>query len=130
MFLYLLAVSGVMVHIHYCGGELADWNLYQHGAGCGDKECSDDTEQSSGCCKDKVIAAKVSLDQKVADQFKIMLGAGDFIIVGMPARWSVPDNHFPDAIGYNGSCHLANAPPGRWQDIPLHKLLVRFTYYG
>jgi hypothetical protein len=56
---YLIYVTGVTVHQHYCMGEWVSFSLY-HKA---DKECGKcgmkkHTEESKDCCKDISIVAK------------------------------------------------------------------------
>lgn len=52
---YLLAVSGVTVHYHYCNGKLASVDLFsprKNPCPCGEKSAQ------SGCCNYKVLTAK------------------------------------------------------------------------
>ena len=52
---YLLAVSGVTVHYHYCCGKLASVDLYAQRANpcpCGGKP------EKRGCCEHKALTAK------------------------------------------------------------------------
>lgn len=57
---YLLVVSGVTVHYHYCRGKLASVDLYsqrKNPCPCGEKS-------AHGCCNHKVFAAKTDLGYK------------------------------------------------------------------
>ncbi|OSZ78058.1 hypothetical protein CAP35_07275 [Chitinophagaceae bacterium IBVUCB1] len=127
MFIYLLAVSGVMINMHYCGDELESWEVYAKSDGCADDSCSDEPEEESGCCKDEVISAKVAADQNVVDFFKLKLSA---------TAWIAPQPlyHIADAatccIAQSTTEYMPNAPPGLWQNIPLFKLHSSLTYYG
>ena len=52
---YLLAVSGVTVHYHYCCGKLTSVDLYnprKNPCPCGEKS------EKSGCCEHKVLVSK------------------------------------------------------------------------
>ncbi|RYD51300.1 MAG: hypothetical protein EOP52_09865 [Sphingobacteriales bacterium] len=134
MLLYLLAASGLLVHAHYCGDELASWNLYEKEAGCGDDGCDKELEatvvmEEDGCCKDKVIQIQALSEQKHAEPAFQPFGVVDGILplpvfTGLFPEASVPVVH------HTVASYKANAPPGRWQNVPLHKLYVRFTYYG
>jgi hypothetical protein len=118
-----------MVHAHYCGQTLESLEVYTKSDGCGGGECGDESEQSDSCCKDKVIAAKITHDQhneniyhhSFAQQFDILSAV-------LPYATDIVFS----AIGDNAinTIHAPNAPPGRWQNIALHKLHCRFTYYG
>lgn len=130
MMLYMLAVSGVLIHAHYCGSELESWQVYQEAQGCAGGECGDETEQNDGCCQDKVITAKVSVDQKLTENSYKFLTGQDIVAdeVALPS-YSYCQPHYLQNRGTT-TAHQSNAPPGLWQGIPLYKLHVRFTYYG
>jgi hypothetical protein len=128
MFLYILAVSGVMVYAHYCGDTLESWNVYLKGAGCEEGDCGDEEEQSDSCCKDKVVTTKVSQDQHHTDWLKLKLSQ-PVMAAQTPGFLLVQVIAAGDGTGEAG-IHHANAPPGPWQQIPLYKLHSRLTYYG
>ena len=117
MFIYLLAVSGIMITAHYCGQELESWNVYVESDGC----AGDD-------CKDEVITAKVSEDQNIVTAFKLKLADNSFAAI-LPQYFSVPDAP-AISVAFAANAHMPNAPPGLWQQIPLYKLHSSFTYYG
>ncbi len=127
MFIYLLAVSGVMINMHYCGDELESWGMYAEGDGCSGDSCSDMPEEEDGCCKDEVIAAKVEVDQNIVDFFKLKLTSAEWIA-------PTPVYYATDAAGLyiaaTYTSYMPNAPPGLWQNIPLFKLHGSLTYYG
>jgi len=59
---YLLAVSGVTVHYHYCCGKLTAVDLYsqrKNPCPCGEKS-------AHGCCDQKVLIAKIDDGYKPA----------------------------------------------------------------
>lgn len=128
MFLYLLAVSGVMVYAHYCGGSLESWAVYLKGGGCEDGDCGDEEQQSDACCNDKIVTSKVSQDQHMTDGLKLKLS--NLMPDIPPVQHSFDQretNYFDTSAKFTTR---ANAPPGLWEDIPLYKLHSSFTYYG
>ncbi len=128
MFLYLLAVSGVLIHTHYCGKNLESWQVYvKNDDGCKDDVCTDDPGMEEGCCKDETIVAKVSTEQNIVDFFKLQLST-DWALPSQPLYF-VPQNNSV-VLAERQTTNMPNAPPGRWQDIPLFKLHSSFTYYG
>lgn len=128
MFMYLLAVTGVMIHAHYCGQELESWNVYVENKGCPDGECGDEKGKPDGCCKDEVIAAKVSYDQDVVSSFKVKAVVADWVAI-QPLPFSLVNEPLVFSVT-TLKANKANAPPGIWQQIPLYKLHSSFTYYG
>lgn len=127
MFIYLLAASGVMITLHYCGPQVESWAVYAEGDGCDGGECGDESEKNDDCCKDEVITAKMSADQEVVFAFKLKLSAE-----ALPAI--LPYYPYENAAGskavVKATAHQPNAPPGLWQNIPLYKLHSGFIYYG
>ena len=52
--------------MHYCMGELVDWDFSHHK----DKNCSNcgmKESESNGCCEDKQKLLKIDTEQKIAD---------------------------------------------------------------
>lgn len=126
MFLYLLAVSGVLIHTHYCGKQLESWQVYvKSDDGCKDDVCTDNPAEEEGCCKDKVVVAKVNTDQTVTDFFKLQLSPV-YILPAQPL-YSTSENTIA-LVSQKGVKHMPNAPPGRWQNMPLYKLHKKFKY--
>lgn len=127
MFLYLLAVTGIVVNAHYCGKNLVSWNVFLKANPCGG--CDDDQGKvvSHKCCKDKQVNAKVTHDQNSVS-INLQLDAAIHLPADQPqivfGEMDVP------ATSEIAFTHRANAPPGLWQNIPLYKLHSRFTYYG
>ena len=127
MFIYLLSVTGVMIHMHYCGKRLESWNVYTQPKGCADDAC-DNSGEEDGCCKDKVVTAKVSHDQQVVSAFHVKFHP---VIADVPPLLVlyVQNELVPSSLA-KVNIKRANAPPGNWQHIPLYKLHTSFTYYG
>ncbi len=125
----MFAVCGVSLSAHYCGGDLESLGLFQQNKGCEDGACGDENKAADDCCKDKTVVAKVTVDQKTASELRLVISQK--IIAGLPI---VFENDYIEKGVTSGLCivvsNLANAPPGLWQNIPLHKLHSRFTFYG
>ena len=133
LLLYLVAISGTMLQLHFCGSQLSSWKVNDEAASCC---CGDDSRSpvSEGkmnlskdkCCSDKVITLKIAQDQNTAYNVWQQLSAVTLAVL--------PVYSFTSAAAIPATApepaYRANAPPGRWQDIPLYKLLSRFTYYG
>jgi len=129
MFLYMLAVSGLMVHAHYCGGNLESWNVYQKSDGCADEFCDDENEEESdGCCKDKLVVSKALHDQNFSDAIKIKIS--NFGLEGVMPENFISSTAAPQISILYSIFFQPNAPPGLWENIPLFKLHSGFIYYG
>ena len=131
MFLYLLAASGLLVHVHYCGGEMASWEIYQKADVC-ESGCDDEAPavEEESCCKDKAVALKITTDQQQPQSVKILFGSDAALLPVLPVLYGLfPQNAHSQSVAVKASSR-ANAPPGLWQNIPLHKLYMRFMYYG
>lgn len=129
MLLYLLAVSGVMISAHYCGDNLESLSFNTHAEGCTDDQCKDETtQQDEGCCKDKTFTAKVTNDQIAASFFKLKLSHADYYLP-TPIFSLVSEKSLP-AKQNSVRQYQSNAPPGRWQNIPLYKLHQQLVIYG
>lgn len=127
MLLYLTAVSGVMVSLHYCGHELESWSLYSDQSGCDGDTCGDEMDKNDSCCEDEVFIAKVNSDQDVSyvkDLVAKPYISNAVIVDPITVIETLPLQAF---ISLDG---CANAPPDLWQNIPLYKLYSSYTYYG
>jgi hypothetical protein len=133
--LYITAVSGMMIQLHFCGSKLLSWNVNKAKASCCCESTPKSTKKNSevkqqetkgdDCCKDKTITLKINQDQNRTSQLQLQLGALQtvaMITFSLPQVFALSQN---DTHTYH-----ANAPPGLWQNIPLYKLHARFTYYG
>ncbi len=81
-FLYITATTGATVHLHYCMGKQADWNLIKNKSKtcnkCGMKKS---TTEDNGCCKDEIKFIKDNSAQKITEAgFNIT----EFFIVALP----------------------------------------------
>lgn len=127
MLIYLFAVSGIMISIHYCGQEMESWSLFSAKQGCEDGACGDESDKPDDCCKDEVVTAKVSHDQNIAAAFKLKLQDVSAWAI-LPQYPAFAGNSF--TIQAVSHAYMPNAPPGLWQQIPLYRLHSSFTYYG
>lgn len=125
----MLAVSGVMIHMHYCGKQLESWQVYvKDDNGCKDDVCTEDPTEEEGCCKDETVVAKVNVDQNIVNFFKLQLIPAEWVLPSQP-QYFVPQNNITP-VAILQTANMPNAPPGLWQNIPLFKLHSSFTYYG
>lgn len=130
--LYLTAVSGMMIQIHFCGTKLSAWNVNKEKASCCCEESGKEPKEqkvagkADDCCSDKTITLKIGQDQNKVNDVQLQLNA--LQVVPLPA---VVFPQFEFALSNNPQAsYQANAPPGLWQSIPLYKLHSRLTYYG
>ncbi len=123
----MVATSGMIVHLHYCGEEVESWAVNENAGGCEDDPCEEGTEQEIGCCKDKVVSSKLTLEQALAAQFK--LNTTQVFVLPVNNVFNFTEENFT-TLNRAGITYQANAPPGNWQSIPLYRLHSSFTYYG
>jgi hypothetical protein len=74
-----------------------------------------------------VITAKVSNDQNTVSELKLKLSTEAWQPALLPVY---PEYATSSVLSVKATAHKANAPPGRWQNIPLYKLHSGFIYYG
>ena len=67
--IFYLAIScGFTVHMHYCMGKLADWDLgHNKSKTCSKCGMEKSKEKDNGCCKDEHKFVKNVTDQKIAE---------------------------------------------------------------
>lgn len=115
-----------MIQLHYCGQQLESWTVLDNKAGCADDDCGDEQSENDGCCKDEVVVAKVVDEQNAVSQLVLKL-------IHVPVVLPAQQYFCIDCVELSQVAEFSydsNAPPGRWQDIPLYKLNSSFTYYG
>jgi len=134
--LYITAISGMMIQLHFCGSKLLSWKVNQSEVKC----CCESSPKNSkhaqtalqikakgdDCCKSKTITLKIQQDQNRANELQLKLASVQMVMPVLhqniaPVLAPIERTH----ISYE-----ANAPPGRWQQIPLYILHGSFTYYG
>lgn len=137
LILYIIAVSGTMVQIHFCGSKVSSWKINEEHVACC---CSKDkpvtpakgkhalASADDDCCSSKVVTLKIAQDQNKESMVQLQLNAPDAFVALLPHFTLPAFTSITSAI--TQEAYQSNAPPGRWQDIPLYKLHARFTYYG
>ena len=103
---YITSSIGATIHLHYCMGELANWDIGQNisktCAKCGMEKTDN---ENNGCCKDEKKFIKIITDQKIDETvFQLMhcfyaLLRIDFI--------ELPSINFPFVIIANNSGHAS-----------------------
>ena len=71
---YITSSIGATIHLHYCMGKLANWDIGQNisktCAKCGMKKTDN---ENNGCCKDEKKFVKIITDQKIDETaFQLM----------------------------------------------------------
>jgi hypothetical protein len=127
LFLYMVATSGIIVHLHYCGEQIESWAFNSETNGCEDDPCDENDTEEHHCCKDKVVKSKISWEQSVVSQFKLSLSQKFVVSQTQVYFFETNEAKFSPDPSANYS---ANAPPGNWQSIPLYQLHSSLTYYG
>jgi hypothetical protein len=85
-FNYLMISSGVALNTHYCMGEVASVDLFDHGSDeCG--KCGMKNNKSNGCCKDEVSFVKIEDSHNFATTTSPV---AKFAAI-LPIRFSAPD---------------------------------------
>ena len=127
LMLYMIASTGFIINLHYCGEQIESWAVIDKAAGCEDDPCDETDTRDHDCCQDKSVSSKISVEQDVVSFFKLNLAPK--FIVSHPAYGT--DGNEGITTGTELYRHFqAHAPPGNWQAIPLYKLHSSFTYYG
>jgi hypothetical protein len=134
--LYITAVSGMMIQLHFCGSKLLSWKVNESHAKCCCEAAAKDSKHAAqsqqlkskgdDCCKNKTITLKIQQDQNRVNELQLQLASLQLVApvaYQVPSLFSLPENA-------EHSAYQANAPPGRWQQIPLYLLHGSFTYYG
>ncbi len=126
--IYFIAVTGVIVNLHYCGQKLYALNITQQTDCCCAGETStarqhSDKEQirDKDCCSNQTVQIRIAQEQlnnfgnKEFDLFSA--------VADLPAllQWPVLTSGSAD-MRYFLSSQRANAPPGLWENIPLYQL--------
>jgi hypothetical protein len=93
-FLYICTSTGATVHMHYCMGKLAGWDLEQKDAkACSKCGMEESGKKDNGCCKDKHTFIKSTIDQKVTES---ALQVMQLMAVALPVSFiEIPINNFP-----------------------------------
>jgi len=134
--LYFIAITGVMVNLHYCGQKLYAFNLVQQtDCCCGTDQRplsqNNDNEQlqNKDCCRNQAIQIKITQEQLNSSWDKSSLQ--QIVLPAFPPApsWQIADSEFYDG-DYFLSCLQTNAPPGLWENIPLYRLYSSSVLYS
>lgn len=127
--LYLTAVSGVLVQVHYCGQKIQSWKINANNKNCC---CTNEPgkkhpPKKDNCCNNKTFILKAIQDQTAANAFQFLFSGLQTAVTAEAFSINAPS--VLQGLRSEKTYH-ANGPPGLWQDIPLYKLHQRFTFYG
>lgn len=105
--LYLGTSTGMTLQLHYCMGELADWELgHNESKTCGNCGMENSYEKDNGCCKDESKFFKNLSDQKIIESsFQLMGSMGTAIV---PVHAELPIVKLSSVTEENP---VSNAPP-------------------
>ncbi len=128
--IYLAASAGVVVNTHYCGDELASWNIYAAADACGCADGANITadEETDHCCENKVVSYKVSQAQQHASQLTLAKPAVKWMPEATPPAFFIWNQ--PIEMAEKPVSEFPNPPPDRHGSQPLYLLHCSFTYYG
>lgn len=130
MLLYLLAVSGLRINLHFCGSSISSWNVFAEADDCYCEKPGKKKQENKkhDCCSDETLLAKVEQDHNGVASLHFDYHPLDAWMPG--PLYQYISAAVPVTAPRLSPLHRPNAPPGLWQDIPLYKLHQRFTYYG
>ena len=114
---YLVASTGIYLHFHYCGGELANVGLF--GACAHANSCCDPADDDTGCCQTEDLY--LSLD----DEHRVLPGLNlpAFALASQPAPAVHPPTDLQAPHGHR--VFQDRAPPE-----PLYALYSQRVTYG
>lgn len=112
---YGLTSIGATIHMHYCMNEFVGWNLWHSEK---DKKCSKCgmMENKGGCCKDEHKQIKISADQN-NNQVKALILEQFFNQAILTHSYK---HSFTKPATVAVTLPKNNAPPNRWQNVPLY----------
>ena len=118
-FLHLSASAGVSMHMHYCMGKLADWDLSQKESRvCG--TCGMEKSGKNDCCKDEYKFVKNTNDQKAAESAFQLMQLAD---VALPALvYETPDFDLPSVTE---AYPISHAPPDSQPAVYIRNCVFR-----
>jgi len=134
--LYFIAITGVMVNLHYCGQKLYAFNLVQQPECCCENEGGPAPQhpgmeqiQDEDCCSNQSVQIKITQEQLNNSWDKNPVQHNVFLVFPPPALWQIAVSDFYDAH-YFLSSQQTNAPPGLWENIPLYRLYSNPVLYS
>jgi hypothetical protein len=125
LMLYLTFSAGLVISLHYCGGNLAALKLFVKASCCCDDE---ETGEEDDCCKDEIKTVKITDDQNIHKEVLLKIKAIQDI------------GFFPSQLKYSFlqgkivSTQISNQqlprPPDGVCLIPAYKLNHSFLFYS
>jgi hypothetical protein len=115
--LYLFLITGIIVNIHYCLGEIASVSLFSKGDPC----CCGDRDMADGCCDDQQLVLQFDTDEQ-----KIELKIFDFSIA-VVGEILAPQTSVSHSIDAKNPVRDCTDPPPK---IPLWLKHSNLTFYG
>ena len=103
--LYLGTSIGANVHLHYCMGKIAGWDLWQRDNKECDKFGMNTDRKKDGCCKEEYLYVKLKGDQKI-----VSYNVPDFCFYSTPNYTDNSIVHVPiqiNSISYSSLNKLA-----------------------
>jgi hypothetical protein len=123
--LYTIATSGAIVQMHYCGSNLAYWDISINNTDTDIQNCccaatvNPCSGEEKTCCSDNKITLKIQQEYKnTTFNYEIV-----FLAPALLSQQTYPI--FQDASFQTAPRYLfpyPNAPPSIWQNIPLYTL--------
>ena len=106
---------GATIHMHYCMNEFIGWNLWHSDkenvcGKCGMKN------KKGGCCKDEHKQLKLSADQNHSQVNAFVFG--QFFLPIICTHLAI--YNFTQPATFAVIFPTNNAPPNRWQNVPLY----------
>jgi hypothetical protein len=123
--IYLTFSAGLVISLHYCGGDLASLKLFAKATCCCDDES---TGKNVDCCKDEVKTIKISDDQNIQKE----------IALDFDTTFDVCFLHSSSFFNFNSTRFYSKKtntqrlprPPERASLIPPYKLNHSFLFYS
>lgn len=116
--IYLGTATGVTLHLHYCMGEVVDWEVAKEDSGHCDN-CGMDKNQSTknGCCKDELKKVKTDDSGKLTESaYKSLVLSPAFLAPSLSYEFTAAS--YPSILEENPR---SNAPP-RSKPVPVYVL--------
>lgn len=130
--LFTIATSGAMVQMHYCGNNLASWNITINTNNDSPENCCCKPEKEqcptlkNKCCSDDVVKIKIEQDYQ-ASSFSFNLEKLSVAILPTPTY--ITYQHIELSVQKSHFIPFANAPPAYWQNRPLYSIYHSWKLY-
>lgn len=138
LFIYSLAFSGMVITMHFCGGELESWNINEpkNIACCCESAIDSNTilhakkvvEDKDNCCSNESLTLKINKEYSPSFP-KVAFGEMALFILPDPVQFFYNWEQFTPLATIT-MVYYGHAPPkGLWQNIPLYKLQSKLLVY-